>query len=102
SGRNLAKAGHLARIASLGGKASVLAGAQKKAGKAAALAGAPSKAGMVSAHRRWHVPRNILNPTCFLCVSEQRMEEDRKTRALLFCGCCGCPLEYCVCPSDEV
>lgn len=28
----------------------------------------PSRAGRISAHKRYHVVRNIINPKCFLCV----------------------------------
>lgn len=32
---------------------------------------AGAKGGKVSAHKQWHVKRNIFNPDCELCVDEQ-------------------------------
>jgi hypothetical protein len=34
--------------------------------------------------------------------ARQLEEEQRKTRKLLMCGQCGCPLEWCICPGEEL
>jgi hypothetical protein len=42
-------------------------------------------------HERW------------LDKQQARIEEERKTRELLMCGRCSCPLEWCMCPIlDEI
>jgi len=51
------------------------------------------------------------NPVAIKCLQDgiaylqrqqKEAEEGQKTRALLMCGQCGCPLEWCVCPENEL